>query len=152
VLLLLPAPPAAAVQPDEVLQDPALEFRARQLSRELRCLVCQNQSIDDSNAELAHDLRLLVRERLGAGDSDAQVLAFLEARYGEFVLLRPPLKPHTLILWLAPLLLVALAALILVRRLAPGAQAENVVAAAAPLTVAEQTSLDRLLHESERPK
>src|SRR5262245_8738528 len=97
--------PAGAVEPGEMLKDPALEARARRLSQELRCVVCQNQSIDESNAPLAHDLRVIVRERLAAGDSDAQVLAFVEARYGEFVLLRPRLKPQTLLLWLAPLLL-----------------------------------------------
>jgi cytochrome c-type biogenesis protein CcmH len=88
-----------AVEPGEKLADPALEARARKISQELRCLVCQNQSIDDSNAELARDLRLIVRERITAGDTDAQVLAFVEARYGEFVLLRPPFKLHTLLLW-----------------------------------------------------
>src|SRR6187397_3078929 len=99
--------PAFAVQPDEVLSDPALEARARVLSQELRCLVCQNQSIDDSDALLARDLRLLLRERLKSGDSDQQVLDFLVARYGEFVLLRPPFTWHTLALWLAPPLLLA---------------------------------------------
>jgi len=93
---------AYAVQPDEVLKDPALEARARDLSRELRCMVCQNQSIDDSEAPLARDLRILVRERLTKGDSDQQVLDFLVVRYGEFVLLRPPLEWHTLILWALP--------------------------------------------------
>lgn len=102
--------PALAVEPGEMLNDPALEARARRLSQELRCVVCQNQSIDDSNAPLAHDLRVLVRERLAAGDSDAQVLAFVEARYGSFVLLRPRLTPQTLILWGTPLLLLAGAA------------------------------------------
>jgi cytochrome c-type biogenesis protein CcmH len=97
--------PALAVQPDEVLPDPALEARARALSQELRCLVCQNQSIDDSDALLARDLRLLLRERLKNGDSDKQVLDFLVARYGEFVLLRPPLGWHTALLWLTPGLL-----------------------------------------------
>mgnify|MGYP005858098385 CR=1 FL=1 len=93
---------ARAVQPGEVLADPALEARARALSANLRCLVCQNQSIDESDAPLARDLRLLVRERLVAGDSDAQVERFLVARYGEFVLLRPPFAAHTLLLWLMP--------------------------------------------------
>ena len=93
---------AYAVQPDEIMSDPAMESRARDLSRELRCMVCQNQSIDDSEAPLARDLRLLVRERIAAGDSDAQVMDFLVARYGEFVLLKPRLKPHTLLLWLLP--------------------------------------------------
>ena len=93
---------AYAVQPDEIMADPVKEARARELSRELRCMVCQNQSIDDSEAPLARDLRLLVRERISAGDSDAQVIDFLVARYGEFVLLKPRLEPHTLLLWLLP--------------------------------------------------
>src|SRR6187401_2626115 len=92
--------PALAVQPDEVLSDPALEARARVLSQELRCLVCQNQSIDDSDAPLARDLRILLRERLQAGDSDRQVIDFLVARYGEFVLLKPRFSWHTALLWL----------------------------------------------------
>src|SRR6201987_727910 len=94
--------PAFAVQPDEILPDAALEARARDLSRELRCMVCQNQSIDDSDAPLARDLRILVRERLQAGESDQQVINFLVARYGEFVLLRPRFSWHTALLWLAP--------------------------------------------------
>ena len=98
-----------------MLKDPALEARARTISQELRCVVCQNQSIDDSNAPLAHDLRVLVRERLTAGDTDSQVLAFVEARYGEFVLLRPRFKLQTLLLWLTPLLLLGGAAVFLVR-------------------------------------
>jgi cytochrome c-type biogenesis protein CcmH len=98
---------AHAVQPDEIMADPVKESRARDLSRELRCMVCQNQSIDDSEAPLARDLRLLVRERIAAGDSDAQVIDFLVARYGEFVLLKPRLKPHTLLLWLLPPLVLA---------------------------------------------
>jgi cytochrome c-type biogenesis protein CcmH len=107
IFLLSIAGPARAVQPDEVLNDAALETRARNLSRELRCMVCQNQSIDDSEAPLARDLRLLVRERLTKGDSDQQVLDFLVARYGEFVLLKPPFEKHTLVLWgLPPLVLV----------------------------------------------
>jgi len=107
-LLMLLAPVAArAVTPDEMLKDPALEARARKLSQELRCLVCQNQDIDDSAAPLAHDLRVLVRERLKAGDSDQQVLNFLVARYGEFVLLKPRFELHTLLLWgLPPLALI----------------------------------------------
>jgi cytochrome c-type biogenesis protein CcmH len=100
-------PAAHAVQPDEIMTDPAQELRARDLSRELRCMVCQNQSIDDSEAPLARDLRLLVRERIAAGDGDAQVIDFLVARYGEFVLLKPRLKPHTLLLWLLPPLALA---------------------------------------------
>jgi cytochrome c-type biogenesis protein CcmH len=103
LLLALLAPGAAfAVTPDEILKDPALEARARGLSRELRCMVCQNQSIDDSDAPLARDLRILVRDRLKAGDSDGEVLDFLVARYGEFVLLRPRFDWHTLLLWALP--------------------------------------------------
>jgi cytochrome c-type biogenesis protein CcmH len=98
---------AYAVQPDEIMADPVKESRARDLSRELRCMVCQNQSIDDSEAPLARDLRLLVRERIASGDSDAQVLDFLVARYGEFVLLKPRLNPHTWLLWLLPPLALA---------------------------------------------
>jgi cytochrome c-type biogenesis protein CcmH len=98
---------AYAVQPDEIMADPVREARARDLSRELRCMVCQNQSIDDSEAPLARDLRLLVRERIASGDSDAQVLDFLVARYGEFVLLKPRLNPHTWLLWLLPPLALA---------------------------------------------
>src|SRR5216683_7745946 len=102
VLSLAILSPAVAVQPDEVLSDPALEARARSLSKELRCLVCQNQSIDDSAAPLARDLRLLVRERLIGGDSDQHVVDFLVARYGEFVLLKPRFAWHTALLWLGP--------------------------------------------------
>jgi cytochrome c-type biogenesis protein CcmH len=101
-LAVVISPPAHAVQPDEIMSNPGQESRARDLSRELRCMVCQNQSIDDSEAPLARDLRLLVRERIAAGDSDAQVIDFLVARYGEFVLLKPRLKSHTLLLWLLP--------------------------------------------------
>jgi cytochrome c-type biogenesis protein CcmH len=101
-LALIGAPSAHAVQPDEIMPDPAREARARDLSRELRCMVCQNQSIDDSDAPLARDLRLLVRERIAAGDSDGQVMDFLVVRYGEFVLLKPRFNPHTLVLWLLP--------------------------------------------------
>jgi len=106
-LVLLALPAVHAVQPDEIMSDPAKEVRARDLSRELRCMVCQNQSIDDSDAPLARDLRLLVRERIAGGDSDSQVIDFLVARYGEFVLLKPRLSPHTLLLWLLPPLALA---------------------------------------------
>lgn len=102
---------AFAVQPDEVLKNPALEKRAREISAELRCLVCQNQSIDDSDAQLAKDLRLLVRERLVAGDTDNQVRDFLVQRYGEFVLLKPTFGTHTLLLWLTPALVLVLGGL-----------------------------------------
>ncbi|MGR9434476.1 cytochrome c-type biogenesis protein [Rhizobium leguminosarum] len=104
--LLLMAVPAFAVNPDEVLADPALEARARALSAELRCMVCQNQSIDDSNADLAKDLRLLVRERITDGDSDEAVLNYIVSRYGEFVLLKPRVGMKTVLLWGAPVLLV----------------------------------------------
>ena len=109
LLVTLLAPTAAlAVTPDEMLKDPKLEARARHLSEELRCLVCQNQSIDDSAAPLAHDLRVLVRQRLEAGDTDRQVLDYLVARYGQFVLLRPRFEPETYLLWgLPPAALVA---------------------------------------------
>ena len=102
VLMLGLAAPAVAVQPDEMLPDPTMEQRARDLSQHLRCLVCQNQSIDDSDAGLAKDLRILVRERIQAGDSDQQVLEFLTSRYGDFVLLRPPFDLATALLWLSP--------------------------------------------------
>jgi len=106
-VLLLLAPPAWAVQPDEILDDPALEERARELSAGLRCLVCRNESIDESNADLARDMRLLVRERLVEGDSDEDVIAFIVDRYGEYVLLRPTLAGSNLILWIAgPVMLV----------------------------------------------
>ena len=105
LLAALALSPAHAVLPDEVMSDPAKEARARDLSRELRCMVCQNQSIDDSEAPLARDLRLLVRERIAAGDSDTQVIDFLVARYGEFVLLKPRFERQTLPLWLIPPLL-----------------------------------------------
>jgi cytochrome c-type biogenesis protein CcmH len=102
VAMMIGCPAAHAVQPDEVMSDAAKEARARDLSRELRCMVCQNQSIDDSDAPLARDLRLLVRERIAGGDSDSQVIDFLVARYGEFVLLKPRFTLHTLLLWLVP--------------------------------------------------
>jgi cytochrome c-type biogenesis protein CcmH len=143
LLLALSPGLALAVQPDEILKDPALESRARNISSELRCLVCQNQSIDDSDAGLARDLRLMVRERLQAGDSDAQVQNFLVQRYGDFILLKPPFKAETLLLWLAPLfvLLGSGAALFaFARRRRP---AES----AAALSAVEQAKLSELLEE-----
>ncbi|MFZ2003518.1 MAG: cytochrome c-type biogenesis protein [Stellaceae bacterium] len=101
-LLLALAIPAHAVRPDEMLKDPALEARAREIGQELRCLVCRNQSIDDSDADLAHDLRVLVRQRLVAGDTDQQVIDYIVSRYGDFVLLKPPFKLDTWVLWLGP--------------------------------------------------
>ena len=133
---------AHAVEPQEVMADPKLESRARVLSQELRCLVCQNQSIDDSNAELARDLRVLVRERLAAGDSDKQVLAFVEARYGEYVLLRPRLSMRTLLLWSTPFLLLAAAAFVILRR---NRRAVPTAEAVQPLSPDEQRRLDQLL-------
>ncbi|MCC6716257.1 MAG: cytochrome c-type biogenesis protein CcmH [Acetobacteraceae bacterium] len=141
LLLLLLAGPALAVQPDERLADPVLEGRARALSRELRCVVCQNESIDDSNATLARDIRLLLRERISAGDSDAQATAFLVARYGDFVLLRPPVRGDTWLLWFGPLVVLTLGVVgtaVALRRRRPGP---------APLTAAEQAQLERLMRE-----
>ena len=140
--VLLFASAAGAVQPDEILPDPALEARARELSRELRCMVCQNQSIDDSDAPLARDLRVLVRERLKAGDSDTQVLDFLTARYGDFVLLRPRLRWDTAVLWFTPalVLLIGVGALVILLR-----RRRDPVAAGEPkLTAAEQERLAAL--------
>jgi len=152
VLLTVAAVPCAiAVEPDEVLSDAALEARARALSRELRCMVCQNQSIDDSEAPLARDLRILVRERLQAGDSDRQVIDFLVARYGEFVLLRPRFSWHTAVLWLGPaalLLIGGCAVLVLARR-----YRTNSAAAAdgqQGLTAAERARLSDILSDGER--
>ncbi|MCL4766423.1 MAG: cytochrome c-type biogenesis protein CcmH [Hyphomicrobiaceae bacterium] len=115
--MLLVSATVLAVQPDEVLSDPVLEARARELSAELRCVVCQNQSIDDSNAPLARDLRLLLRERLVAGDSDEAVKRFLVERYGTFVLLKPPFDGRTVLLWLTPLLVLGGAAVLVIRQL-----------------------------------
>jgi cytochrome c-type biogenesis protein CcmH len=146
LLLALVAPSALwAVQPDEMLPDPALEARARALSRDLRCMVCQNESIDDSEAPLAHDIRVLVRERLKAGDSDQQVLDFLVARYGEFVLLKPPLSWHTAALWGLPpavLLIGGVVILFDLRRRRRAAMADEETR---NLTPAEETRLAELL-------
>ena len=139
--VLLPAP-GWAVQPDEILADPALETRAREISKELRCLVCRNESIDDSNAELARDLRLLVRERIVAGDTNAEVKTYLVDRYGEFVLLKPVFSMANAAMWLAgPVLFLAglIAALVFLR----GRRA----ATPAGLTAEEQAELDRLLKD-----
>jgi cytochrome c-type biogenesis protein CcmH len=139
---------AHAVLPDEVMSDPVKEARARDLSRELRCMVCQNQSIDDSEAPLARDLRLLVRERIAAGDSDAQVIDFLVARYGEFVLLKPRFERRTFALWLVPpFVLVAggLALWLHVRRRARGQSEGESDAANRPLTADEEARLAALV-------
>ncbi len=141
ITALAMAGPAVAVEPDEILSDAQLEARARTLSSELRCLVCQNQSIDDSNAPLARDLRLIVRERLKAGDSDDRVLQYVVSRYGTFVLLRPPVERSTLLLWATPMLLLALAGLLLGRRWRAPSDA---ISPPAPLSADEVTRLERL--------
>ncbi|MBS0539920.1 MAG: cytochrome c-type biogenesis protein CcmH [Proteobacteria bacterium] len=139
---LLLATPALAVEPSEMLKDPALEARARTISRELRCVVCQNQSIDDSAAEVAHGMRVAVRERLAAGDSDAAVMAYMVARYGDYVLLEPPFKARTLVLWLGTPLVLVVAGLLLFF----AARRRPVVPAAPPpLSDAEKERLQSLL-------
>ncbi|THD45201.1 MAG: cytochrome c-type biogenesis protein CcmH [Bradyrhizobium sp.] len=144
-IAVLAGSPARAVQPDEIMSDPAKELRARDLSRELRCMVCQNQSIDDSEAPLARDLRLLVRERIAAGDSDAQVIDFLVARYGEFVLLKPRLNPHTWLLWLLPPLALAGGGLALWTHGRRRSRSSSVAEAAATLTPDEEARLTALM-------
>lgn len=151
-ILLAPITEAHAVLPDEVLADPLLEKRARALSKNIRCLVCQNQSIDDSNADLARDLRVLVRERLVAGDSDTAVLDYLISRYGDFVMLKPPFKGSTYILWFGPLIVFVAATLGLViffrrRR----AQMTEVGDTAPRLNSEERDRLARLLDKDEGP-
>ena len=142
-LTLAVSAPSRAVQPDEILKDPALEARARNLSSELRCLVCQNQSIDDSEAPLARDLRLLVRERLTQGDSDRQVLDFLVSRYGQFVLLKPRLELQTILLWgLPPAVLIAGA----IGLLMAARRRRKVAIDSAPLSPEEQQRLSALTH------
>ena len=146
LVVLTPAFPWAAVQPDEVLRNPVLEARARGLSQQLRCMVCQNESIDESDAPLAHDLRVLVRERLQAGDSDAQVLDFLVARYGEFVLLKPRLSWRTAMLWGLPpgLLLIGITLLV-----GAAARRRGRAQEVAPnLTAAEQARLKKILADT----
>lgn len=143
--LLAAAPAALAVNPDEMLPDPAQEARARALGQGLRCLVCQNESIDESEADIARDLRQIVREQIRAGQSDQQIERFLVDRYGDYVLLKPPFKPATLVLWLGPplLLLVGAATAALFYRRRRGAPAP----AEAPLSAEEQRRLDRVLKE-----
>ena len=141
-VLSLATVPSLAVEPGEILADPALEARAREISGELRCLVCQNQSIDDSNADLARDLRLLVRERLQAGDSDDEVVDFVVARYGDFVLLEPPMKAGTALLWGGPALIfvAGLAGIVIWFR-----RRRNEAAEPAPLSPDEERRLQTLL-------
>ncbi len=145
LVLILPVTAAQAVEPDEVLDDPKLEERARDISKGLRCVVCQNESIDESNADLAKDLRILVRDRLQAGDSNEEVVDYVVARYGEFVLLEPRFAPHTYLLWLAPALLL-LFGLLLALKLFRG-RAGRAAGAPQPLSQAERDRLNRLLSE-----
>ena len=136
--------PAAGVEPDETLADPRLEARARDISAGLRCLVCQNQSIDDSHAPLARDLRKLVRERLVAGDSDQAARNYIVQRYGDFVLLKPPLNFGTALLWLAPLLLLSIAIVLAIRQLR-SAVPSTASGGEAPLSPDEQRRLEAIL-------
>ena len=136
--------PAWAVLPDEVLADPALETRARNLSHELRCMVCQNQSIDDSNADLARDLRVLVRERLQAGDSDRQVIDYVVARYGEFVLLKPRFSARNALLWGTPILLLLIGGAFIFVRARQGTSNEP------RLSDDEQAAMERLLTKMDK--
>jgi len=148
VFATLMAPGVSAVEPDERLEDPALEARAREISKDLRCLVCQNQSIDDSDAPLARDLRLLVRERLVAGDSNEGVIDYVVSRYGDFVLLKPPFRGSTYALWLGPVAILALgggALVLFFRRRRTAAPA-----APAALDEDEQKRLDALLGDEPR--
>ena len=149
LIALLWSSPVWAVQPDEMLSDPTLEARARALSKELRCMVCQNESIDESEAPLAHDLRVLVRERLQAGDSDARVLDFLVARYGEFVLLKPRLSWHTAALWGLPpaLLVIGIGVIVIVLRRRNAVPA----VALASLSAAEEARVAELLRSEGTP-
>lgn len=142
LMTLMLAHPVKAVNPDEVLADPALEQRARDISLKLRCLVCQNQSIDDSDAQLAKDLRVLVRERLTAGDDDAAVVDFIVARYGEYVLLKPRFGAHTLVLWLSPFLAIALGLVALFNMRKRSSSEEE---AAMALSTEEEAALDEIL-------
>jgi cytochrome c-type biogenesis protein CcmH len=154
LVVALAAPPAGAVQPDEMLPDPALEARAREISKDLRCVVCQNQSIDDSNAGLARDMRILVRERLVAGDSNEDVKRFLVDRYGAFVLLKPPVNAATYALWLTPpaALLFGVAIIVLwyrgrrARLAAAGPDAEG-GATPTPLSAEDEVRLRALLND-----
>jgi cytochrome c-type biogenesis protein CcmH len=143
--LMVLAAPGLAVTPGEMLKDPMLEGRARAISQQLRCVVCQNQSIDDSNAPLAHDLRILVRERLTAQDTDQQVISFIVARYGNFVLLRPPMQINTLALWFAPMLLLAIAGIGVGRYLKKQA-ASSAALGGDSFTSREQNRIDEILN------
>lgn len=152
-LLLLCATPALAAvgDPGERLPNAAQESAAQSIGRELRCLVCQNQSIDDSDAPLAKDLRVLVRERLVAGDSDEAVMSYVVERYGDFVLLKPPMNSHTLLLWLAPLLVLATALMVILRAMRRPVSAAATAATAAPLSEREEEELTRVLDAARGP-
>ncbi|MCW9033331.1 MAG: cytochrome c-type biogenesis protein CcmH [Rhodospirillales bacterium] len=139
--------PAFALNPDEVLKDPVLENRARELSKEIRCVVCQNQSIDDSDAELARDLRIVVRERLVEGDSDDQVIEFLVTRYGDFVLLRPPFQASTYFLWLSPVFILFLGIFAIITFFKR--KADSINSLADPLSAEEEKRLKALLGSEE---
>ena len=146
--VLLWAPAAQAVEPSEILKDPALEHRAREVGKALRCVVCQNQSIDDSNAELARDMRILVRERIVKGDSDQEILDYMVSRYGDFVLLDPPFKGTTYVLWIGPAIIAVLAILALVayyRRREDATADETPPEEPAPLSAEERKRLESLL-------
>ncbi len=145
LLSMTAAPPAGAVEPGEMLADPVLEARARDISKNLRCLVCQNQSIDDSDAGLARDLRVIVRERLVAGDSDGEVIDFVVNRYGDFVLLKPPFKATTYALWIGPGLIAALGLLAMVAFFRRRGAADT--EAPPPLSEEERKRLDALLED-----
>jgi cytochrome c-type biogenesis protein CcmH len=143
LLLLLLATPAAAVLPDEMLKDPALEARAREISKELRCVVCQNQSIDDSDAPLARDLRIVVREQLMLGKTDEQAMDYIVTRYGNFVLLKPPVEPATWALWLGPFAVLIIGG----AALAAMSRRRHAPADAPPLTEAELAEMAKLTQD-----
>jgi cytochrome c-type biogenesis protein CcmH len=147
VLLSIAAAPCRAVMPDEVLRDQALESRARALSQELRCVVCQNQSIDDSNAPLAHDLRVLLRDRLVSGDSDQQALDYIVQRYGNFVLLKPPMHLNTLLLWIGPLLILLIAGIGFARYVGRADDGSRTAAAPSPLSDQERERIETIINE-----
>ena len=147
LLLIVAATPLLAVEPDEILKDPRLEERARTLSSELRCLVCQNQSIDDSHAPLARDLRVLVRQKLVSGDSDDTIRAFLVERYGEFILLKPRFSFDTLVLWMSPFVLLLLGGWMLLRT-----SRRSILAKVEVLDRAEQARLDELLSAKDQTR
>jgi cytochrome c-type biogenesis protein CcmH len=144
-LVLLFAGPVLAVQPSEMLKDPAQEARAREISKGLRCVVCQNESIDESNAEIAHDMRVLVRERIVAGDTDKQIIEYMRSRYGDYVLLAPRFMTSTLALWIGPFIILVIGGFVVAARLRNTPRA-----AAAPLSAEERAALDALNDSGDR--